>query len=75
MQWRGMLPATGAGVLPGFTLMGQLDESLFAPLTGTIVLFLTAMQVGRLAWPGTFAEVPRSRVFASTMGLLGSSSS
>jgi len=72
-QWiyiRRMLPAAVVGILLGFTLMGRLDESLFAPFIGTIVLLLTVMQVARMAWPGMFAEVPHSRAFAWTMGLL-----
>jgi uncharacterized membrane protein YfcA len=72
-QWvyiRRMLPATLVGVLVGFLLMGRLDESMFAPLIGTIVLVLILLQVGRMARPGLFADVPHSRVFAWTMGLL-----
>ena len=72
-QWtyiRRMLPATIAGVLLGFVLMRRLDESLFAPIIGTIVLLLTVMQVARMARPGLFADVPHSHAFAWTMGLL-----
>jgi uncharacterized membrane protein YfcA len=72
-QWtyiRRMLPATLVGVVLGFLLMGRLDEKLFSPLIGTIVLLLIAMQVGRMARPGLFADVPHSRAFAWTMGLL-----
>ena len=72
-QWiyiRRMLPATIVGVLLGFALMGRLDESLFSPLIGTIVLVLILMQVARMARPGAFANVPHSRTFAWTMGLL-----
>jgi uncharacterized protein len=64
-QWiyiRRMLPAALVGVLLGFALMGRLDESLFSPLIGTIVLLLILMQVVRMAWPGLFADVPHSRV-------------
>jgi uncharacterized membrane protein YfcA len=72
-QWvyiRRMLPATMIGVLLGFLLMGRLDESMFAPLIGTIVLVLTVLQVARMARPGLFADVPHSHAFAWTMGLL-----
>ena len=72
-QWvyiRRMLPATIVGVLLGFVLMGRLDEKVFSPLIGTIVLLLTVMQVVRMARPGLFADVPHSRMFAWTMGLL-----
>jgi len=72
-QWlyiRRMLPATLVGVLVGFLLMGRLDERLFSPLIGTIVLLLTVMQVVRMTRPGLFAEVPHAPAFAWTMGLL-----
>lgn len=72
-QWvyiRRMLPATVAGIVIGFTLMGRLDEAVFAPLVGAIVLVLTMMQIGRMAWPGLLANVPHSRPFAWAMGLL-----
>jgi uncharacterized membrane protein YfcA len=72
-QWvyiRRMLPATIVGVLAGFALMGRLDESLFEPLIGAIVLVLVVLQVGRIARPGVFADVPHSAAFAWTMGLL-----
>lgn len=72
-QWtyiRRMLPATILGVLAGFALMGRLDETLFAPLIGTIVLGLVVLQVVRMVRPGLFADVPHSRLFAWTMGLL-----
>jgi uncharacterized protein len=67
--WR-MLPATLVGILVGFVLMGRLDERLFSPLIGVIVLTLVVMQVVRMARPGLFGEVPHSHVFAWTMGLL-----
>ena len=72
-QWRyiwRMLPATIVGILVGFVLMGRLDESLFSPLIGTIVLLLVVMQVLRMARPNLFGEVPHSHAFAWTMGLL-----
>ena len=72
-QWtyiRRMLPATIVGVVIGFVLMGRLDEKLFEPIIGTIVLVLVVMQVARMARPGLFANVPHSRAFAWAMGLL-----
>jgi uncharacterized protein len=72
-QWvyiRRMLPPTIVGVLLGFALMGRLDESLFEPIIGTIVLLLIGLQVARMARPGLFADVPHTRAFAWTMGLL-----
>lgn len=72
-QWtyiRRMLPATIVGVVIGFVLMGRLDESLFEPIIGTIVLLLVVMQVARMARPGLFSDVPHSHAFAWAMGLL-----
>ena len=72
-QWtyiRRMLPATLVGVLLGFALMGRLDEKLFAPIIGTIVMVLVVLQVLRMARPDLLADVPHSWVFAWTMGLL-----
>ena len=48
--WR-MLPATLVGILAGFVLMGRLDERLFSPLIGVIVLLLVVLQVVRMARP------------------------
>jgi hypothetical protein len=67
---RRMLPATCVGVALGFALMGRLDEALFEPIIGGIILVLTVMQMARTARPGWFADVPHSHAFAWTMGLL-----
>jgi uncharacterized membrane protein YfcA len=67
---RRMLPATCVGMLLGFVLMGRLDDALFAPIIGAIVLLLTVLQVARAARPGAFASVPHSHGFAWAMGLL-----
>ena len=72
-QWvfiRRMLPPTIGGVLLGGALLGRLDEALFEPVIGAIVLVLIGLQVARMARPGLFADVPHSRAFVWTMGLL-----
>src|SRR5690349_3130739 len=67
---RRMLPAAVVGIVVGFALMGRLDEKAFAPLIGGIVLTLAVLQAGRMARPDLLADVPHSRPFAWTMGLL-----
>jgi uncharacterized membrane protein YfcA len=67
--WR-MLPPTIVGILVGFVLMGRLNESLFSPIIGAIVLLLVVLQVVRMARPNLFGHVPHSHVFAWAMGLL-----
>jgi uncharacterized membrane protein YfcA len=71
-QWpyvRRMLPATCAGVVLGATLMGRLEERLFEPVIGWIILTLTTVQIVRMLRPEALAHVPHSRLFAWTMGL------
>jgi uncharacterized membrane protein YfcA len=66
---RRMLPSACAGIVIGFVLMGRIDEALFEPIIGWIILVLTAMQVGRMLRPAWFAHVPHSNAFAWAMGL------
>src|SRR5690349_21172879 len=67
---RRMLPASVVGIVIGFALMGRLSDAAFSPLIGSVVLVLTALQVGRMARPDLLAGVPHSQAFAWTMGLL-----
>ncbi len=73
VQWplvRRLLPPTLLGVVVGTMLMGRLDEFMFKPLVGAIILLLTTLQVIRVWRPGTFERIPHSAWFAWALGLL-----
>ncbi len=73
VQWpqvRRLLPPALIGVLLGTLLMGRLNEDIFRPLVGTIILLLTAIQVIRIWRPTAFDEIPHATWFAWTLGLL-----
>lgn len=65
--WR-MLPPTIAGIVFGYVLMHWLSEAAYRPVIGWIVLALVFLQLGRRWRPAWFEHVPRSRVFAWSMG-------
>ena len=67
---RRMLPPACIGVVVGWALMHRLDEAIYKPLIGVIILTLTALQLVRMRRPEWFADVPHSPWFAWTMGLL-----
>jgi uncharacterized membrane protein YfcA len=67
--WR-MLPPACVGVIVGFLLMGRLSEAAFRPTIGGIILALTALHLIRLARPGWLGDIPHTRTFAWTMGIL-----
>ncbi|MBS0210198.1 MAG: sulfite exporter TauE/SafE family protein [Planctomycetes bacterium] len=64
-----LLPAA-IGILVGWWLMGRLDDRMFKPLIGGIVLSLAVLQLARM-WRGDwFEHIPHARWFAWTIGLL-----
>jgi uncharacterized membrane protein YfcA len=67
---RRMLPPACTGVVIGWLLMHRLDEAIFKPLIGFVILALTALQVARMRKPEWFTDMPHARWFAWTMGLL-----
>ena len=69
-QVRRLLPPTLVGILIGWFLMGQLDETVFKQLVGVIILSLTLVQVARLWRSSWFEHVLHSQWFAITLGLL-----
>jgi uncharacterized membrane protein YfcA len=69
-QVRRLLPPTLVGIFIGWLLMGHLDETIFKRLVGVIILSLTAVQVGRTWKPNWFDQVPHTRLFAVTLGLM-----
>ena len=69
-QVRRLLPPTLVGIVIGWLLMGQLDETVFKRLVGAIILSLTSVQVARIWKPSWFERVPHTHWFAATLGLL-----
>ncbi len=72
-QWnyiRRLLPPTILGVVIGWVLMTQLNESMFKPLVGMIILSLTCIQITRMWRPTWFEKFPHERWFAWTLGML-----
>ncbi|MEM9644551.1 MAG: sulfite exporter TauE/SafE family protein [Planctomycetota bacterium] len=53
-QIRRLLPPTLVGVVVGALLMDRLDESIFRPIVGVIILSLTVVQVVRMFRPKMF---------------------
>jgi uncharacterized protein len=67
---RKMLPPACLGVIAGWLLMHRLDEAVFKPLIGWIILGLAALQIARTQRPNWFSEVPHAPWFAWTMGVM-----
>lgn len=73
VQWhqvRRLLPPALIGVALGTILMGRLDEAVFKPLVGTIILLLTVLQVVRIWRPKLLEGIPHATWFAWTLGIL-----
>ena len=67
---RRMLPPACLGVVLAAMVMQRLDDALFKPVIGWIILGLAILQVIRMRRPGWFGRVPHSRPFAWATGLL-----
>lgn len=67
---RRMLPPACIGVVVAATFMRGLDDAVYKPIIGWIILTLTVLQVARMARPQWFGTVPHSRAFAWSIGLL-----
>ena len=65
---RRMLAPACLGVTAAAVIMGRLDDSLFKPVIGWIIMALTILQVARMLRPGWFASAPHSRGFAWVAG-------
>ena len=65
---RRMLPPACLGVSAAAVIMGRLDDSLFKPVIGWIIMALTSLQIARMLRPGWFASAPHSRGFAWVAG-------
>ncbi len=58
------------GVVIGTLFMSQVDDRVFRPLIGCVIMGLTLMQIARIWRPSWFEKVPHSVWFAWTMGVL-----
>lgn len=67
---RRMLPPACLGVVVGWLLMHRLDEAVFKPLIGSVILSLTTLQLVRMRRPHWFADMPHTTWFVWTLGLL-----
>jgi uncharacterized membrane protein YfcA len=67
---RRMLPPALVGVTLGWLFMSRMDEAIYQPVIGGIILSLTVVQIIRL-WRTSFLEsVPHSKWFSLAMGIL-----
>lgn len=67
---RKLLPPALIGVVIGWLLLDQLDENVFRPLIGTIILSLCGGQLLRMWRPDLLEHVPHTTWFAWMMGIL-----
>jgi uncharacterized membrane protein YfcA len=67
---RKMLPPACIGIIIAAGFMDRLNDAIFKPLIGWIILVLSALQLARMQWPGWSDQLPHSRRFAWGMGLL-----
>ena len=67
---RRMLPPACIGIVVGAWLMRSVNDSMFRPVTGWIILGLAVLQLARMQRPHWFGGVPHDQWFAWGMGLL-----
>lgn len=67
-----ILPWSAAGVVVGFLLLGALDEHIFKPFLGTLIIVLTLLNMVRQA--GKLRMNQKSPVFSTLLGFLAGSS-
>lgn len=65
-----LLPPTLIGVVVGTGLMKILEEASFKPIVGGIILCLTTLQLYRNWRPGALTNLPESKWFGWTLGLV-----
>lgn len=66
---RRMLPPTCLGVVAAALSMRSLDEGVYKPVIGGIILTLTLLQLLRLWRPSLFGDTPHTRWFVWIAGL------
>jgi uncharacterized membrane protein YfcA len=67
---RRLLPPAIIGIVAGWWLLGYLDDLAVKRMIGGIVLSLALLQGTRMWKPNWFNDLPHSRWFALTLGLL-----
>ena len=67
---RRMLPPSCLGVIIAALVMRGMDDAVFKPVIGWIILGLTLLQIVRMRRADWFASVPHSRAVAWVAGLL-----
>jgi uncharacterized membrane protein YfcA len=67
---RRMLVPACLGVVAAWAWMHRLDEKLYKPLIGAIILLLSCLQITRMRRPEWFAHIPHAHWFAWSLGLL-----
>jgi uncharacterized protein len=65
-----LLPPTMVGVAIGTLAMERINEAVFKPTVGIIILSLTIVQLIRIWKPKAFDKLPHSKIFAWSLGLL-----
>lgn len=69
-QVQRLLPPSIVGVIIGTLLMSRIEEAVFKPSVGFIILSLTGIQILRTWYPKLFDHVPHKAWFAWSLGLL-----
>lgn len=67
---RQLLPATMTGVIVGTFAMDRMNEDLFKPTVGVIILVLSGLQVVRIWRPKLFDQTPHEKWFAWLLGFV-----
>jgi uncharacterized membrane protein YfcA len=67
---RRMLVPACLGVIAAWGWMHRLDETLYKPVIGGIILTLSMLQIARMRRPEWFAHIPHAHWFAWSLGLL-----
>lgn len=67
---RRMLPPACIGIMAAAWWMRALDSASYKPIIGWIILVLAIVQAVRLQRPALFGDVPHSRWFAWSIGLV-----
>ena len=64
-----LIPSAFLGIVVGFWAMKRLDDAIYRPVIGVVVLVLCVLQWLRSRREDWFAHLPHNPVFSNTMGL------